>query len=511
MVGVSINGKGKVEVFLANINIRGYRIYLYIIFKIMCKLKFFISAMSCFLFGSLLFTACHHDEKKEYTNVILIYADDLGWAQSSPYGSDYYYTPNLERLADNGMSFSNAYSAAAICSPARASLLTGKYPARLHMTDFIPGDRPNIYPLIQPLMQMHLPIEEYTLGNLFKDAGYKTAFFGKWHLSKEKFGPVSLENYPDKQGFDDFFVIDKPDRQTNPEMDPHWSDLIGNTSLGFIQNNQDAPFFLIMSFSAIHDPLIERADSVKMWRENALSEKPENNPIIAAILSRMDRNVGKVLDKLDELKLSEHTLVIFYSDNGGLAQHNVVFYKDYYPDSEQEGLEIADQKPLRKGKGFLYEGGIRVPLIIRWPGVIEGGRVTDEIVSTYDFMPTFSDLLGSQAKMDVDGVSFLALLKDAIPLPDRNHYWHYPHYHRQSGAPPSGAIRSGEWKLIEWFENSLLETDDPVYELYNLNNDIGETNNLIEHEQEIAQELINELKLWRKKVDAQMPVKNIHY
>jgi len=452
-------------------------------------------------------TACHQDEKREHTNVVLIYADDLGWAQSGPYGSDYYHTPNLDRLANDGIRFSNAYSAAAICSPARASLMTGKYPARLKITDFIPGDRPNTFPLTQPLMQGYLPVEEYTLGNLFKEAGYKTAFFGKWHLSKEKFGPISLENYPDKQGFDDFFVIDKPDRQTNPEMDPHWSDLIGNTSIEFIRNHRHTPFFLMMSFSAIHDPLIEKADSIRMWRENPLSEKPENNPIIATILSRLDQNVGKVLDKLDELNLTEQTMIIFYSDNGGLADNNVVFYMDYYP--EKEALKIADQKPLRKGKGWLYEGGIRVPLIIKWPGVIDKGRTTDEIVSSYDFLPTFSALLGTEKTSDVDGVSFFSLLKDETPLPDRNHYWHYPHYHRQTGAPPSGAIRRGDWKLIEWFENSLLEIGEPAYELYNLDMDLGETNNLLEHEQEIARQMINDLQGWRKEVKAQMPVKNI--
>lgn len=469
-----------------------------------------IETISLLSFTSLaFFSACHQDKKTTHTNVVFIYADDLGWAQSTAYGSEYYHTPNLDRLADNGILFSNAYSAAAICSPARASLMTGKYPARLRVTDFIPGDRPNTFPLTQPIMQAYLPVEEYTLGNLFKDAGYTTAFFGKWHLSKEKFGPVSLENYPDKQGFDEYFVIDKPDRQTNPEIDPHWSDMIGNTSLEFIQNNKHNPFFLMMSFSAIHDPLIEKADSVRMWRAKPLSDKPENNPIIAAILSRLDRNVGRVLDKLDVLNLTEQTMIIFYSDNGGLAQNNVVFYRNFYP--EAEALEIADQKPLRKGKAWLYEGGIRVPLIIQWPGIINKGCVKDEIVSSYDFLPTFSALLGMNITSEVDGLSFLSLLKDETSLPERSHYWHYPHYHRQTGALPAGAIRKDKWKLIEWFENSLLQTGQPAYELYNLDEDIGETNNLIEYEQEIAKQLIDELKSWRKEVNAQMPVKNLEY
>ncbi len=450
--------------------------------------------------------SCNDQEKMEHTNVILMYADDLGWAQSGAYGSDYYHTPNIDRLSDEGMRFTDAYSAAAISSPARASLMTGKYPAKLHITDFIPGNRNDTFALTQPQMQTYLPVEEYTLGNLFKEAGYTTAYYGKWHIGKEKFGPGSLEHYPDKQGFDEYFVIDKPDWQTNPEMDPHWSDLIGNTSVEFIKAHKNTPFFLVMGFSAIHDPLVERADSIRMWREKPLSEKPENNPIIAAILSRMDRNVGKVLDQLDKLHLSENTLVIFYSDNGGLAENNSVHYLNYYPEGEE--MRIADQKPLREGKGWLYEGGIRVPLIIKWPGNIEQGKVTDAIVSSYDFMPTFSELLGFQTKPDVDGISFLSHVKTGKPLPERNHYWHYPHYHRQSGMLPAAAIRKGKWKLIEWYEKSLLETDESGYELYNLNDDLGETNNLIEDEKEIAQQLTKELSQWREEINAQMPVKN---
>ena len=470
-----------------------------------------IENLSLLAFTSLaFFSACEQDEKEpKHTNVILIYADDLGWAQSGAYGSNYYHTPNIDRMAQNGILFTDAYSAATICSPARASLMTGKNPARLNITDFIPGNRANIYPLSQPVMQGYLPVEEFTLGNLFKEAGYKTAFFGKWHLSKEKFGPVSLEHYPDKQGFDEYFVIDKPGSQSNPEMDPHWTDLIGNTSLEFIKNNQNDPFFLVMSFSAIHDPLMERADSIRMWREHPLSEKPENNPIIAAILSRLDRTVGELLDKLDALNLTGHTMVIFYSDNGGLAENNYVPFKDYYP--EGDALRIADQKPLRKGKGWLYEGGIRVPLIIQWPQVIDKLRVTHEIVSTYDFLPTFASLLEIDIPSEVDGMSFLSVLTDDTPLPLRSHHWHYPHYHRQTGALPAAAIRRGEWKLIEWFENSLLKTGKPAYELYHLDEDIGETNNLFEVESEIAKELIDDMLRFREDVNAQMPLRNPGY
>ncbi len=451
---------------------------------------------------------CDQQEDQK-PNVIIFFADDYGWAQSGAYGSDYYQTPNIDRLAVEGVRFTDAYTAAAICSPTRASIMTGKDPARLNLTDFIPGNRRDIYPLTIPEMQQFLPLEEVTLGNLFNDQGYNTAFFGKWHLSPEKFGPESLPYYPDKQGFENYFVIDKPCGNTQPEFDPHKSDRIGDTSVDYIREKADDPFFLFMSFSAIHDPLVEIADSITMWRSRKGSEKPENNPIIAAMLSRMDRNIGKVLNVLDELKLSENTIVIFYSDNGGLAENNNVYYMDYYPEGEE--MKIAKQTPLRKGKGWLYEGGIRVPLIIKWPGVVKNNWVSNEVVTSSDFMPTFCELLDMAPEPGVDGISFLSHLKTGEPLPERNHYWHYPHYHNQSGMLPAGAVRSGKWKLIEWYEKSLLEGDEAAYELYDLENDIGESVNLADSEKDKTSELADDLKRWRNKVNAQMPVPNPNY
>ncbi len=387
--------------------------------------------------------------------------------------------------------------------------MTGKYPARLNITDFIPGNSRDIYPLTQPAMQQYLPVEEVTLGNLFSDRGYITAMFGKWHLSPVKFGPESLPFYPDKQGFTYHFVIDKPDTQSNPELDPHWSDMIGDTSVDFIRENAGNQFFLFMSFSAIHDPLIERADSIAKWRSIHESEKPENNPIIAAMLSRLDRNVGKVLDVLDELRLADNTVVVFYSDNGGLAKNNVVYYLDYYP--EGEAMRIAEQAPLREGKGWLYEGGIRVPLVIRWPGGIDKGWVSNEVVSSYDFMPTFCELLEEKPAPGVDGTSFLSHMLTGEPLPERNHYWHYPHYYNQSGMLPGGAVRSGKWKLIEWYEKSILDDAGQAFELFDLENDIGETVNLAGTEKDIARKLSDDLQRWRERMNARMPVPNPDY
>ena len=451
--------------------------------------------------------AAHLDKRSQgdKPNVIFLLADDLGWPQSGAYGSNYYHTPNMDRLAEQGVRFTNAYTAAAICSPVRASIMTGKHPARLNITDFIPGNQRDNYLLSQPDWQKHLPLEEYTLGNLFQDQGYRTAMFGKWHLSPIKFGPESLPFYPDKQGFDEYFVIDKPSTQHNPELDPHSSDMIGDRAVEFIREHRDRPFFLFGSFSAIHDPLVEQADSIFMWMEKPASSEPENNPIIGAILSRLDRNIGKMMDVLDETGLADNTIFIFFSDNGGLAFNNVVYYFD---DPE---LEMASQTPLRKGKGWLYEGGIRVPLIVRWPGAVDSGFTSDEVVTSNDFMPTFSELLGVEPKPDIDGTSMLTHLTDRVPLPERNHYWHYPHYHRGSGMLPGAALRSGNWKLIEWYEQSIGGADGVALELYNLENDLGETVNLAGMMDELAVELAADLQRWREHVDAQMPVINSNY
>jgi arylsulfatase A-like enzyme len=327
-----------------------------------------------FLVGVCAFISAGCKNEEANPNIIFILADDLGWAQTGVYGSDYYKTPNIDHLAAEGIRFTNAYAACSVSSPTRASIMTGKYPARLHLTDFIAGNPGNDYPLSQPDWQKSLPLEEVTLAEVIGDQGYNTAIFGKWHLSVTKFGPESLPFNPDKQGFKEHFVSDKPDRNDNPEKDAHKSDSIGNTSVRFIKENAGDPFFLFVSFSAIHNPLMEKADSIDKWKNVAGSGKPENNPIIAAMLSTMDRNIGKIMNAVDECGLGSNTIIIFFSDNGGLETE-------------------AKQTPLRHGKGWLYEGGIREPLIIKWPGVTEGGSVSREIVTSVDFMPTICELL----------------------------------------------------------------------------------------------------------------------
>lgn len=422
-------------------------------------------------------------------NVIFILADDLGWSQTGAYGSEFYETPNIDRLAREGIRFTQAYSAAAVCSPTRASIMTGKYPARIGLTDFIAGNQRDNYVLSQPDWQKFLPLDEYTLGELFRDNGYATAIFGKWHLSKNKRPPESLSHNPDKQGFHEYFVTYKPDGSTDPEGDPHNSDTITALSLDFLERKKDTSFFLFMSFNAIHDPLVESEDRIESFKDSPETDEPENHPVVAAMLKRMDTNIGKVLTRVEELNLEENTFIVFYSDNGG---------KEFY----------ADQAPFRKGKGWLYEGGIRVPLIIKWKGRVPDNKVSDEMVISNDFFPTFSDLLNTDSLISHDGVSLLPHLLEQKPVPDRALFWYYPHYHFGSGMLPASAMRSGRYKMIEWHEGNLTGKKD-FLELYDLTDDPAESVNLVDSLRVLRDSLYGELLNWRRNVGAKMPVINV--
>jgi len=383
--------------------------------------------------------------------------------------------------------------------------MTGKYPARLCLTNYIPGKDPDDKPLLEPDWQKFLPLEEWTLGELFREQGYRTASFGKWHLSVEKFGPESHAFNPDKQGFDEFFIIDKPTTGHDPDGDPSSSDSIGNTAVSFIREHADHPFFMVMSFSAIHHPLVENADTIRNWENKAGSDKPRNNPVIAAMLSRMDRNIGKVIDVVDELDIRENTLLVFYSDNGGVVTNRIYHY---YGERIEEKVP---QDPLREGKGWVYEGGIRVPLVISWPGKVKRDQVSDARVSSMDFFPTFCELLGVEGPSETDGISILSHLTSGSSLPERSLFWHYPHYHGSTGMVPAGAIRKGNYKLIEWYENSLTGDKEGAFELYDIEQDMSETSNLADSLPELVRTLSGELDNWRKEVDAQMPVPNPAY
>jgi arylsulfatase A len=431
----------------------------------------------------------HAADRAAPPNIVFILADDLGPAPVGCYGTTYYETPHLDRLAAEGMRFTQAYAAAALCSPTRAALMTGQYPARLHLTDFIPGGRYPFAALQTPAWQAFLPLENRTVAEALAARGYATALFGKWHLAQGYHPPESVEHGPDRQGFQETFITHKPDKKNDPEADAHGVEAITTRALDFIQRHRDRPFFLYLPHNSIHDELMERRTLVAKYEAKPGSDRPENNPVIAAMMETLDRSVGRIAAKLDALGLSRNTLLIFTGDNGGL-------------------LKLAAQTPLRGGKATLYEGGLRVPFIARWPGVIPTGAVSDAVVSTVDFFPTFTALAGARLPDGVpsDGIDLGPHLRGG-PAPRRDAiFWHYPHYHN-SGNGPSGALRAGDWKLIEYFDPSSTGAGDPV-ELFNLRDDPSESRNLAKSDPVRTAALVAKLAAWRKSVGAQTMAPN---
>jgi arylsulfatase A len=425
-------------------------------------------------------------------NVVFVLADDLGWAQVGCYGNRFYETPNIDRLAREGLRFTDAYAACPVCSPTRASIMTGKYPARLHITDFIAGGDFPRERLRQPDWQKFLPLEEFTLAELFKSQGYLTASFGKWHLSIDKLPPRSAPYDPDKQGFDESFITEKPGSKQDPEKDAHHVEAVTEKALQFLDRGQGRPFFLYVSYNSIHAPIMSKAKLVEKHKNKPGAERPENNPVIAAMMEEMDAGIGRILRKLEERKLAENTLVVFFSDNGGLEAD-------------------AKQTSLRSGKANLYEGGIRVPFLVRWPGVVRPGTTCREPVLSTDFFPTFREILGvtNVPQGPIDGVSLLPLLRQTGPLTRPALYWHYPHYHGSS-IGPGGAVRAGDYKLIEWYDESIHGSSKSL-ELYNLKDDIGEQRNLAGQMPAKAEQMRRLLELWRRDVGAQEMSPNPDY
>jgi arylsulfatase A len=432
------------------------------------------------------------DNSTNRPNFLFILADDLGWSQVGCYGSDFYETPNIDRLAREGMRFTDAYAACPVCSPTRASIMTGKYPARLHLTDFIAGGSFPYEKYNQPEWQKYLPLEEITIAEVLKTAGYVTGSFGKWHLSIDKKPPGSLPYNPDKQGFDEYFVTYKPSSKTDPESDAHNVEAITQKSLDFMERHKDEPFFLYVSHNTIHAPIMGKKKLVQKYENKPGSDLPQNNLVLGAMIEELDNSTGRLLKKLDELKIADKTVVIFFGDNGGLE-------KD------------AKQTPLRSGKANLYEGGIREPLIVRWPGVVKPGSTCSEPVISVDFFPTFLEITGlkDQARKPIDGVSLVPVLNQSGTVNRRAIYWHYPHYH-SSSIGPCGAVRAGDYKLIEWFDESICGPGNE-FELYNLKDDIGEQNNLAKKLPEMVGQLKKILYKWRSEVNAQMLTPNPRY
>lgn len=426
-------------------------------------------------------------------NILLILADDLGCTPVGAYGNSYYQTPHIDRLAGEGLRFTAAYAACPVCSPTRAALMTGKYPARTHVTDFIPGAPFPWARLRQPEWQKFLPLSEVTVAEELTARGYVTALFGKWHLAKGYFPPESIEEGPDRQGFAETEITHKPKAKDDPETDAHGVEKLTRLALQFLAKHRAQPFFLELAHNSIHAPIMAPRALVQKYRNRAGSDRPENNPVLGAMMETLDDSVGRVLAKLDELGLRENTLVIFYADNGGL-------------------LKDGAQTPFRGGKAQLYEGGIRVPLIMRWPGVIASGTLSPAAVTTVDFFPTFLELSGGPVarRAGLDGESLVPLLRGGAALKRDALFWHYPHYHAAGEGGPAGAVRAGDWKLIEYYEHTIAGVGRAP-ELFNLRDDPAETRNLAATQPKRVAALQAQLAAWRGKVGAQMPALNPDY
>jgi arylsulfatase A-like enzyme len=451
-------------------------------------------------------------------NVVVFLADDYGQRDVGCYGSTFYETPNLDRLAREGVRFTQAYAACPVCSPTRASLITGLWPQRTGITDYIAPDGGN-GPAKWKRNTIFLPspngdrlsLETTTLADRLKGAGFATFFAGKWHLGPEGF-------WPENQGFDinmggtehggpygggKYFSPYNNPRLPDGPPGEHLPDRLAEETARFISANKQGPFLAYLSFYDVHTPLVAREDLRKKYVEKAkrmgLSDRfgregsrdvrlVQNHAVYAAMVEAMDLAVGKVLDRLDKEGLSENTLVIFTSDNGGL--------------STSEGWPTSNL-PLRGGKGWLYEGGVRTPFLVRWPGRAKASTESSVPVSSPDLVATILDATGISAGADrLDGASLMPVLKGET-LPERALFWHYPHYGNQGGAP-GGAVRRGPWKLLEWYEDQRVE-------LFDLESDPGESRDLSNAHPERVDSLRKELRAWRDEVRAVYPTVNPNY
>jgi arylsulfatase A len=420
-------------------------------------------------FTSLLCFPARALEAKVKPNIVFVLADDLGINDLHCYGRGEHHTPNLDRLASQGMRFTSAYCAQPICSPSRAAILTGKTPARLHLTTYLPG-RPDCVSqkVLHPEIQMQVPLEERMIPAYFKDAGYVSAAIGKWHVGGKGFGPL-------EHGFDFYHAGQANTKPSATEGGKGEYDLT-SVAERFIETNRNRPFLIYLAHNSPHIPYA------------AQNSRVENNagafePVYAGVIETLDDTVGRLMAKLETLKLSDRTIVIFTSDNGGL----------HVPEGPHP--KVTHNTPYRAGKGFVYEGGLRIPLIVRWPGHVAAGTTVDAPVINTDWLPTLLELAGLPVPPALDGVSLAALVTGSGPAPKRNLFWHFPHYTNQ-GSRPSGAMRNGNWMLVEYYDAEQVE-------LYDLGNDLGENHDVAARNPERVVRMRASLADWRKSVHAQ--------
>jgi len=441
-------------------------------------------------------------------NFVFIVVDDLGWTGLRCYGSDLHETPHIDRLACQGVKFTDAYAAAPVCTPTRAAIMTGKYPARLHMTLWRQGARrpPSNHKLIPPVTVGNLPLKQVTVAEVLKSAGYATAHIGKWHLG-------DAAHYPETQGFDvniggnqfgatdtfffpyrgnkywgQFYHVPHLERGKKGE---YLTDRLTDEALKAVDAMKDRPFFLHLAYYTVHTPIEAKQALVDRYAKRITPGMRHTNATYAAMVHSLDENVGRLLTRLDQLGLTDNTMVILTSDNGAL----LTWLRKH---------RVTSNFPLRSGKMSLYEGGVRVPLIVRWPGVAAAGTVCNEPVGSIDFYPTILAAAGLEGdpvhNADLDGLSLVPLLKNPRAKLNRQAlFWHSPHYFPVMA--PVTSMRARDWKLLEFHEYMRVE-------LYNLREDIAEEHDLAADMPDRVAQLRSQLHDWRRAVSAQMPTPN---
>jgi arylsulfatase A len=468
------------------------------------------SIAACLTIAFWVFITPNADVKPNQPNVLFILIDDLGGRDLPTYGNRFNEAPNIDRLAKDGMMFHNAY-AAPVCSATRASIQSGQYPARVGIFDFIPGHwRPYEEVVVPKHRVQHLPDDITTLGNAMQSAGYKTGYFGKWHLGN------SNELLPNARGYDKAHMY-AGGGFYNPKFKPGYkkrkgerlSDVLTGMGVDFINAHHDEPFFLFISHYDVHVQLDADRDLIDKYLKKKKEPDYSCNAVYAAMIEHVDRSVGRLLEALEAQGLSENTMVIFYSDNGGVDNRfdNIPLLggnsRDVYPEGHPLSYIATSNVPLRAGKGTLYEGGVRVPLIVRWPGRVEAGATSEALVSSVDFYPTFLELgQGTNPEQQVlDGVSILPALTHDQFDPEREIFTHYPVYHHEQ---PMSALRKGDWKIVE----NLVRGE---FDLYNLKHDINEMTDLKFSYPEKTKKLKTALSKWQADTKAQLPVPNANF
>jgi arylsulfatase A len=495
-----------IEKHLGNINFCSPNYKSILKFKSKYVVNNIIRGLVLILFlGTFLSTGASPYSQVDLPNIVFILADDLGGMDLPVYGNSFNEAPNISKLAEEGLLFTNAYAACPVCSPTRASIQSGQYPARVGVIDFITGHwRPYEEVIVPSNRTQYLPEEIVTIGEIMKQAGYSTGYFGKWHLGNKP------EHHPLKQGYDEanvgqgfYNVKFNPEREIGSEK--RISELITDFGEEFIEKNVDKPFFLFLAHYDVHVQLDADQDLIEKYLKKEKKDNYPGNAVYAAMTEHLDKSVGRIMEKLKNEGLEKNTMVIFFSDNGGLiarydripllAERNLKIYED-----NPLQYIASSNAPLRAEKGTVYEGGIRVPLIIKWPDIIKPGRISEKVVTSVDFYPTFLDLIkAAKPKGQIlDGISLMPEFTGKDLQGERPVFWHYPVYHH---AVPAGAVRLGDWKLIENFVKGN-------FELYNLKADISEAMDLSLLYPDKTKELKKILKKWQGDVNAEFPVAN---